>query len=244
MMDDLFRALNSARLSEQVVEQIEMLIVNGQLKPGDRLPAERELGERFAVSRTVIREATRSLQEKGLVAIRPGVGTFIHDGTSDIMRQSLERMVLIDKQQGLENLMQVREMLEPGIAALAAQKAEPDDIAAMQAAIVVMDGTMDEVEQFIAADHDFHLALAHATRNQLLVYLIDSIVDSLTQQRRRTFQGGKDGPQRGQEYHKRILGTIKNHDSELARNLMMEHLQQVREDTTLSVGSQYEGKLR
>jgi GntR family transcriptional repressor for pyruvate dehydrogenase complex len=230
-MNDLFKALNTARLSEQIVEQIETLIVSGQLKSGDRLPAERDLCERFGVSRTVIREATRSLQEKGLVAIRPGVGTFIYDGMSGIMRQSLERMVLIDKQQGLENLIQVREMLEPAIAAIAAHKAEPADIAALLAAIKTMDESMHDVEAFVAADHEFHLALAHATKNQLIVYLIDSIVDSLTQQRRRTFLGGKGGPMRGQEYHKRICAAIRAHDGDLARALMLEHLQQVRDDT-------------
>lgn len=232
-MDELFKSLNSARLYEQVVEQIENLIVTRQLNPGDRLPAERELCERFGVSRTVIREAIRSLEEKGLVEIRPGVGTFIHDGTFDIMRQSLERMVLIDKQQGLENLMQVREILEPAIAAIAAQKAEQADFDAMEAAICTMDQSMEDVEAFVRADHEFHLALAHATKNQLIVYLIGSIVDSLTAQRRVVFLSGRGGPSRGQEYHKRIHQAVMARNSDLARDLMLAHLQQVRDDTDI-----------
>jgi GntR family transcriptional repressor for pyruvate dehydrogenase complex len=233
-MDELYKALSSARLYEQVVEQIEALIISGRLTPGDRLPAERELGERFGVSRTVIREAIRSLQEKGLVEIRPGVGTFIYNGMSDIMRQSLERMMLIDRLQGLENVMQVREILEPAIASIAAHKARPHDIEAMEAAIEIMDRSMSNIEGFIAADHEFHLALARATQNRLILYLIDSIVDSLTEQRRQIFLGGVDGPTRGQEHHKRICEAVKKHDGNLARELMLAHLKQIRDDTIIS----------
>lgn len=233
-MDDLYKALHSTRLYEQVTSQIETLVVNGQLKPGDRLPAERELGERLGVSRTVIREAIRSLEEKGLVEIRPGVGTFVHNGMSEIMRQSMGRMLLIDKQRGLENLMQVREILEPAIAAIAASKADLSDIEDMEAAICTMDNSLSDVEAFIAADHEFHLALARATKNQLIVYLIGSIVDSLTNQRRQIFLAGTGGPIRGQAHHKRICQAVKDHNGDQARAHMVAHLQQIREDTIVS----------
>lgn len=229
--EDLYKSLHSLPLSEQVVEQIEKLIIEGQLKQGDRLPAERNLSERFGVSRTVIREAVKSLQEKGLVEVRPGVGTFVHNGMNKIMRESLERMVLFDHQQGLGNLMEVREMFEPQIAALAADKATEKDIQALKIAIEKMDASMDDVESFIAADHDFHLALAKATQNQLIVSLLDSIVDLLTQQRRQIFANNSEGPQRGQEHHKRILQAITDRDWKLARKTMFEHLQQIRDDS-------------
>lgn len=228
---DLYKSLNSAPLYEQVVEQIESLIIEGQLKQGERLPAERHLSERFGVSRTVIREAVKSLQEKGLVEIRPGVGTFVHNSMSEIMRQSLERMVMIDQQQGLGNLMEVREIFEPQIAALAADKASPENIAAMQEAIKVMDASMHDVDAFISADHAFHLALAKATQNQLIVSLLDSIVDLLTEQRHQIVSKNPEGPKHGQEYHKRILQAVKDRDWKLARRTMFEHLKQVREDS-------------
>ena len=179
MLNDSTTKSQSTRLYEQVVEHIENLIVNGDLQSGDRLPAERELTERFGVSRTVIREAVKSLQEKGLVEIRPGVGTFVHNGMSEIMRQSFGRMVMIDQEHGLVNLMQVREILEPEIAGIAAVKRTEDDIEAMQETIDRMDESLHDVEVFITADHEFHLALARATQNELIVNLIDSIVDSL-----------------------------------------------------------------
>jgi GntR family transcriptional repressor for pyruvate dehydrogenase complex len=83
--------------------------------------------------------------------------------------------------------MQVREILEPQIAALAADKATEEDVQKLEAAVKKMDQSMDDVESFISADHNFHIALAQATQNQLLVNLLDSIVDLLTQQRRTIF---------------------------------------------------------
>lgn len=231
----MFEPFHQSRLYEQVVERIEKLIFDGQLKPGDRLPAERELSEQFAVSRTVIREAVKSLQEKGLVEIRPGIGTFIHNGMSHNIRQSLGRMVMIDKRHGLDNLTQVREIFEPEIAAIAAENATPEDIQALQAAISIMDEAMDDVDRYIIADHEFHLALARATKNVLIVDLIDSIVDLLREQRRHIFLAGSGGPRRGQQHHKRILEAVLNHDRAAARQHMMFHLQQVREDTAQGI---------
>ena len=227
----MFESLHQTKLYEQVADRIEMLILDGQIKSGDRLPSERELSEQFSVSRTVIREAIKALQEKGLVEIRPGVGTFAHDGMADIMRQSLGRMIVFDKRRGLDNLTQVREIFEPEIAALAAENATSADIQAMQTAINTMDDSMKEVDDYIVADQAFHLALAKATQNTLIVDLIDSIVDLLAEQRRYIFHASNGGPERGQQHHKRILQAIVDRDREAARELMTQHLKQVRTDT-------------
>lgn len=227
----MFEPFHQTRLYEQVVERIEKLVFEGQLNPGDRLPAERELSEQFNVSRTVIREAVKALQEKGLVEIRPGVGTFVHDGMANTMRQSLGRMVMIDRHHGLHNLTQVREIFEPEIAAIAAQNATPKDIQAMEAAVREMDQSMSDVDRYITADHEFHLALARATQNTLIVDLIDSIVDLLAEQRRLIFLAGNGGPERGQQHHRNILTAIINRESKQAHNLMTRHLRQVRDDT-------------
>ena len=228
----MFEPFNQTRLYEQVVERVEQLVFDGHLNPGDRLPSERELSEKFGVSRTVIREAVKALQEKGLVEIRPGVGTFVHDGMANIMRQSLGRMVMKDKRHGLENLTQVREIFEPEIAGIAAEHAGPEDISAMQEAIVAMDAAMADIDAYITADQAFHRALARATQNALIVDLIDSIVDLLAEQRRHIFLAGTGGAQRGQQHHKRILQAIIAGDKQAARIAMGEHLQQVRDDTT------------
>jgi GntR family transcriptional regulator, transcriptional repressor for pyruvate dehydrogenase complex len=229
----VYKTVLSLRLYEQIVQQIEDSIMKGALKPGDQLPAERELAQRFGVSRTAVREAVKVLREKGLVEAYSGRGTFITDGTSQAIRQSLDRMIKIGQPEGSTHLVEVREILEPGIAALAATRAEDTHLAAMREAIAVMDRAEKDPDAFIEADLDFHLALAEAAANPLILSLIDSIVGLLREQRMGIFYV-EGGPQRGQSHHKRILEAAENHDPEKAREAMRAHLRQVREDTRTS----------
>src|SRR5579863_3780209 len=119
----VYKLVRSSRLYEQIVQQIEESIVKGDLKPGDQLPAERELAQRFGVSRTAVREAVKALREKGLVEAYSGRGTFITDGTTQAVRQSLDLMVRVGQQDGSSNLAELRAILEPEIAGLAATRA-------------------------------------------------------------------------------------------------------------------------
>jgi GntR family transcriptional repressor for pyruvate dehydrogenase complex len=226
----LYKAIQSSRLYEQIVQQIEESIRKGELSEGSQLPAERDLATQFGVSRTAVREAIKALQEKGLVDAFPGRGTFVTNGTSNSMRRSLDRIIKSDEPDGWGYLVEVREILEPEIAALAAQRAEDQDIATMQEAVNVMDQTGQDAEAFIEADLDFHLALAEAAANPIVLSLIDSIVGLLREQRLRIFRIG-GGPERGQHHHKRILDAIKRHDEPGARAAMQAHLCQVREDS-------------
>lgn len=226
----MYKTVRSARLYEQIVQQIEESILNGALKPGDQLPAERDLAQRFGVSRTAVREAVKALREKGLVEAFSGRGTFITDGTSQAIKQSLDLHARIAQQEGSIQLVEVREILEPEIAALAAARAEDQHLAMMRDAVAVMDESSRNVDAFIEADLDFHLALAEAAANPLILSLIDSIVGLLREQRTRTFYVD-GGPERGQYHHKRILKAVEDRDPEAARNAMRAHLKQVRQDS-------------
>ncbi len=225
--------LRSARLYEQLVQQIEQRVLSGELRPGDRLPSERELAEQFGVSRTAVREAVKTLHEKGLLDIQVGRGTFIKHGTSQAVRQSLGLMVRIGQADGYADLVQVRAILEPEIAALAADHASPSDIEHMQHAVQAMDQALHDAEAFVEADLEFHLALASASGNSLIPILIDPIVDLLREQRKRIFLV-PGGPQRGQVYHKRILEAVTRRDAAEAREAMRAHLEQVRADSDLA----------
>ena len=97
----MYRTVKTSRLFEQIVQQVEESILKGQLKPGDQLPAERDLAQRFGVSRTAVREAVKTLREKGLVEAYSGRGTFVTNGTSQAIRQSLDLMIRINQQEGL-----------------------------------------------------------------------------------------------------------------------------------------------
>src|SRR5947207_13477576 len=122
--DVMYKIVRSSRLYEQIVQQVEESIHKSVLKPGDQLPPERELAQQFGVSRTAVREAVKALREKGLVEAYPGRGTFITDGTSQAVRQSLDLMVKIGQPEGSQYLAELRAILEPEIAALAAARAQ------------------------------------------------------------------------------------------------------------------------
>ena len=231
----MYKIVRTSRLYEQIVQQVQESIHKGALKPGDQLPPERELAQQFGVSRTAVREAVKALREKGLVEAYPGRGTFITDGTSYTIGQSLDRMMKIGQPEGSAYLAEVRETLEPEIAALAARRADEEDLASMRELISVMDGTRKDPEAFIEADLDFHLALAEAAANPLILSLIDSIVGLLREQRMRIFHV-EGGPERGQYHHKRILEAIEHRDPLGAREAMKAHMRQVREDSQHAPG--------
>ena len=135
----MYKVIQTSRLYEQIVQQIEESILKGELSEGSQLPAERDLAKQFGVSRTAVREAIKALQEKGLVDAFPGRGTFVTNGTSNSMRRSLDRIIKSGDPDGWAYLVEVREILEPEIAALAAIRADDQDLAAMQEALDVMD---------------------------------------------------------------------------------------------------------
>ena len=237
----VYKLVRTSRLYEQIVQQIEESILKGSLKAGDQLPAERELAIRFGVSRTAVREAVKALREKGLVEAYSGRGTFITDGTSQAVRQSFDLMVKIGQPEGSTDLAEVRSILEPEIAALAAERAEESDRATLREAVAVMDRSLKDADAYIEADLDFHLALAEAAANPLILSLIDSIVGLLREQRLRIFQV-EGGPQRGQIHHKRILEGMEKRDAKMARDAMKAHLEQVREDSHASASKRAPGK--
>jgi GntR family transcriptional regulator, transcriptional repressor for pyruvate dehydrogenase complex len=226
----MYKTIQTSRLYEQIVQQIEDSILKGALKEGDQLPAERELAQQFGVSRTAVREAVKTLREKGLVEAYPGRGTFITNGTSQAIRQSLDLMIKIGQPDGSLHLAEVRSILEPEIAALAATRIEEQHLAMMRDAINVMENALKDPDAYIEADLDFHLALAEAAANPLILSLLDSIVVLLREQRLGIFYV-EGGPERGQFHHKRILDAVESRDPERARTAMREHLVQVREDS-------------
>jgi GntR family transcriptional repressor for pyruvate dehydrogenase complex len=226
----VYKLVRTSRLYEQIVQQIEESIVKGDLKAGDQLPAERDLAQRFGVSRTAVREAVKALREKGLVEAYSGRGTFITDGTTQAVRQSLDLMVKIGQPEGSTQLAEVRAILEPEIAALAAVRIQEPELATMRDAVAAMDRAGQNPEIYIEADLDFHLALAEGAANPIILSLLDSIVGLLREQRLRIFRV-PGGPERGQIHHKRILDAVERRDSEKARETMRAHLYQVRDDS-------------
>ena len=221
------KGMQAPRRYERIVQQIEQWILDGSMKPGDQLPGEHDLAQKFGVSRTAVREAAKTLREKGLIEPCSGRGTFVTHGMSQVMRQSLDLMAKMGQLDGRAHLGEVRNILEPHIAALAATRVEQQQLRTMREAFQAMDHNLDNPDGYVEADLDFHLALAEAAGNPLILSLLDSIVGLLREERIRLFQI-KGAPERSQRHHQRILQAIERRDPEGAREAMRAHLQEVR----------------
>lgn len=219
--------MHAPRRYQRVVQQIEQWILDGSMKPGDQLPGEHDLAQQFGVSRTAVREAAKTLREKGLIEPCSGRGTFVTHGMSQIMRQSLDLMSKIGQLDASTHLSEVRNILEPHIASLAATRAKEQHLRTMREAFQAMDENLDDPDGYIEADLEFHLGLAQAAGNPLILSLLDSIVGLLREERIRLFQI-KGAPQRSQRHHKRILEAVDRRDPEGAREAMRAHLKEVR----------------
>jgi GntR family transcriptional repressor for pyruvate dehydrogenase complex len=230
----MYTPVQATKIFEQIAAQIEQQILNGDLRNGDRLPTERELSERFNASRTAVREAMKTLAQKGLVDMRPGRGTIVIDGTSKALRDSLGRMMRVSQHDSETDLVEVREVLEPEIAAIAAARATDQDIADLAAAVATMDAAVRDAAAYIAADNRFHQTLARATQNTLILTLMDPIMALLSEQRMHVFTV-EGGPQRGQIHHKQLLDAVTQNDPDAAREAMRAHLRQVRADVTAAL---------
>lgn len=212
-------------LSEQVAHQIVDLIANNQLRVGDRLPPLEELGHASGVSRTAVREAIKLLDAWGVVTVKHGVGTFV----AGLPEHALEVPFRLSAERSSEtfaHLHQLRVALEPDIAALAARKAQPEQIAEMEAAILRMDRALGDPESYIPADVAFHTALAKATGNELFLLVIRPVIDLLADAMRLSEQT-QGATSRGQAFHRTLLEHIKAGDAERAAEAMRAHLDQV-----------------
>ncbi len=230
----MYQPVERSKLYAQIVEQIQGRIERGELRAGDRLLPERELAASFGASRTAVREALKTLAQMGLVDMRPGRGTIVTDNTSDAMRSSLGLMMRVGGLRSPDALVELRAIIEPDIAALAAARATETHIAALRDAVQTMDHSLRLAHDYIEADTLFHRTLALATQNALIISLVDSIVGLLAEQRSLIFSV-PGGPERGQVYHKTLLDAIERRDSELARTAMRAHLAQVSVDVGAAV---------
>ena len=220
-------------LYEQVCQLIEAQIINGELRIGDKLPTENELAELYKVSRTVIREAIKALKEKGWVETHVAKGTYVVQNVAKGVENSFDVAVRMKPEDRFRNLIQVRRILEPEIAALAASSASQEDIARMRQAVEQMEKAMEsknDIDAFLEGDFVFHMAMADATGNELIRLIIAPVVNLMRDIQTYHLSNVVGGNQRSQHNHKRIMEAIERHDPEAARACMFDHIIQVRDD--------------
>ncbi len=222
-MSEMFGfALQRDNLYSQVADRIQELIVAQSLRPGDRLPGERELAEQMGISRTVVREAIRVLSVRGLVKTKPGCGTYIRELHPRDMSASVELFFKL-QQPSIRDVYQVRRMIEVEVAGLAAERAGDEDIQVIQETIDRMRCVGQDVDQFVQLDLDFHLALAAATHNDLFALLLHSVANLWQQVIRLSYQI-PDAVQDALYHHQHVLDQIRQHDVSAARQAMLEHI--------------------
>jgi GntR family transcriptional repressor for pyruvate dehydrogenase complex len=222
--------LTQVRFYEQIAGAIRARIVSGELPQGDKLPNERDIAASYGVSRNVVREAIRTLAKDGLVVVRQGSGTYVADATSQALGDSLELALSVGGvKQNLADLVEIRQIIEPTVAGLAAERATPESIKALRREVESMEGAFDDVEAFIAADHRFHIAIADCTQNRLVSMMLFPIVDVLNEQRKRLFFVA-DSARTAQAFHHRILKAIEKGDAAGATEAMQGHVGQVKHD--------------
>jgi GntR family transcriptional regulator, transcriptional repressor for pyruvate dehydrogenase complex len=214
------------RLSDKVADLLLETIHARRLQPGERLPSERELGEQFGVSRTVIREAVRALAAKGVIEVRTGSGLRVAAVDSATVSESMSLFMRGSTTLDYPKVHEVRAMLEVEVAGLAAERASREDLADLAAICSVMEADED-LEAASRHDVEFHRAIARATHNELHLLLLDSVGEALLEIRRENLAGGSRDDTL--VLHRQILERIVARDPEGARGAMREHLDNVAE---------------
>jgi GntR family transcriptional repressor for pyruvate dehydrogenase complex len=214
--------IKSTRIYEEIVRQVKLMIAEGRLKSGDRLPPERDLAEKFVVSRTSVREALRALESLGLVEIRPGEGTFVREMSVEALVEPLA-LVMASQREAIGELFEARRLLEPAVAALAATRATPEEIQEMERILEEQAREIEAGRTGLAQDAQFHAAIGTAAHNRAITRIAHAVMDLLTQSREESLNtpGRRT---RSHEDHRRILAAVKARDEAGARQAMLDHI--------------------
>ena len=223
----MLRAIKKTRIYEEVFSQIQELIKEKRLKARDQLPSERELAETFKVSRTSVREALRALESQGLIVSRTGMGSFVVDLPVESLVGPLARL-LIDEKKALADVFEMRKLIEPHIAALAAQRATRNDVAQLKRIVAKQIEAVSRGTTGVEADAEFHFTIGRATRNQALQKLVSGLMELLSRSREDSLQT-EVRRKTSVDAHRRIIAAIERHDKNRARGEMLRHIEQVEE---------------
>jgi GntR family transcriptional regulator, transcriptional repressor for pyruvate dehydrogenase complex len=231
-----YQPIERRKVYEQIAEQLLGQIGSRRLRPGDALPSERELTESFSVGRSSIREALRMLESQGVIVAANG-GAFVVADVVNPLNSSLRLLFTLDEQTGMHDLFELRRILDCEAAALAAERRGETHLAEMEAAIAEMetalaDGTRGD--GFIDADLRFHLAVAEATGNRLLLHSMHAVRDVVRRALMTVFVI-PNSPESAVVEHRAVRAAIASGDADRARREMRAHLARVETDVEKGV---------
>ena len=229
-----FQPLDRRKVYEQVAEQLLGQIGSRHLRPGDPLPSERELTENFAVGRSSIREALRMLESQGLITSVNG-GAFVVAEAANPLNSSLQLVFALDSETGVHDLFELRRIIDCEAAALAAERRTDEQLEEMSLAIAAMEETLPaHDEAFVLADLRFHLAIAEATGNRLILYSMQAARDVVRQALEQVVNVPRS-PESAIVEHRTVLEAVTARNPDWARNAMRDHLQRVERDAEKGV---------
>jgi GntR family transcriptional repressor for pyruvate dehydrogenase complex len=217
-------AAQNGTAAEQVIWQLREMIHRGELRPGDKLPPERDLAKVLGESRPTLRGGIRALAAIGVLETRQGAGTFVvkSDGPPALDSSPLRLMASLHGFTSAE-MFEARQSLEMAVAGLAAERATSEHMALMSEEIAGMYASLDDPEQFLVHDMRFHQAVASASRNRILTSLMNMVATILFDVRRKTVKRARDLKESA-EMHRHIYRAVRSRDSEAARTAMRNHL--------------------
>jgi GntR family transcriptional repressor for pyruvate dehydrogenase complex len=233
-----FQPLDRRKVYEQVAEQLLGQIGARHLVSGDPLPSERELTETFQVGRSSIREALRMLESQGVITSVNG-GTFVVADAANPLNSSLQLVFALDGGTGVHDLYELRRIIDCEAAALAAGRRTDEQLAAMDEAIAEMEATLaanGRDERFVNADLRFHLTIAEATGNRLIVYSMQAARDVVRRALEQVVNVPRS-PESAIVEHRAVREAIAARNPEWARNAMREHLERVERDAERGVSN-------
>ncbi|MGH3438217.1 MAG: FadR/GntR family transcriptional regulator [Sciscionella sp.] len=221
----LFSRISVGRVSAVIVDQIRLVIRQGQLRPGDRLPAERELCERFGVSRVTVREALRVLESNGLIDIRVGArgGAFVTAPSRDRVGEGLTDLLLLSALNPAD-VTEVRFILELGIVQAVCERATDEDISELRSICHDARAALARSEYSMALSATFHVRVAESTHNPAVVMLVESFRGALLMSLEAAHNRAPEMGRLGVDEHESFVDAVAARDAKLARRIMREHL--------------------
>jgi GntR family transcriptional repressor for pyruvate dehydrogenase complex len=223
---ELFNRVNVERVSQVIVDRIKVLLREGKLKPGDRLPSERDLCQRFGVSRVTVREALRVLEAGGLVQIRVGArgGAFLTTPSRERLGEGLADLLSLSPLTAAE-VTEARMVFELGIIPLAVERATDEDIADLRDMVEQAQRALGHDAYSMAMSAAFHVRIASCTHNPAIVMLVQSFHGPLLMSLREASEHAPLMGHRGTEEHLQIAQAIERRDTEAALAVMRAHLE-------------------
>ena len=222
---DIFSPVSTGRISEVIVEQVRQLMRQGQLKPGDRLPTERDLCENFGVSRVPVREAMRMLESSGLVEIRVGArgGAFVTTPTSDLVGDGLADLLSLSVISA-SDVIEVRLILELGVVPLVCERATEEDLSALDEICDRSARALKDGRYSMDLSAEFHERVARTAHNPAIAMLAESFRGPILMSLEQAKASGPGMAEVGTQEHQRFVDAVRDRDATSASSIMRKHL--------------------